>query len=158
IMTSMIGGGPDVYMLGTTWVGQFASMGTLTRLDELAARDQFPFSDYFEEYAQIGHVPGFKEHDPHWYGMPFIADTRLLFYDKQIFDHYKVPYPHDSMTWNELKERAIATTGVDPVTEKRTYGYIIDGQDGVFQYMGFLYQNGGRFYNETETRAALDDK
>ncbi|RMH59196.1 MAG: extracellular solute-binding protein, partial [Candidatus Hydrogenedentota bacterium] len=49
-------------------------------------------------------------------------------------------------------------TGIDPKTGQKTWGYVIKGQDPVFQFMGFLYQNGGEFYNEEETEATFNSR
>lgn len=156
IMTSMIGEGPDVYMLGSTWVGQFVAKETIEDLTPYVEKEGFDFSKFYDSYCKMAYHRDPKTGIVRCWGIPWVADTRILAYDKQIFRHYGVAPPHDGMTWEELEQKAKATTGVDPVTGKETYGYMVQGFDPVFMYMGFLYQNGGRFYTEDETRSALD--
>jgi multiple sugar transport system permease protein len=156
IMTSMIGEGPDVYMLGSTWVGDFVLKGTLENLDPYIAKNPYPFDKFHERYVQMSYIRDRVSGETHCYGLPWVADCRILGYDKAIFDHYKVPYPTDDMTWEDFVARAKATTGTDPVTGNPTYGFMLKGADPTFPYMAFLYQNGGSFYNAEETRSMLD--
>ncbi|MFD0620935.1 ABC transporter substrate-binding protein [Paenibacillus sp. GCM10027629] len=44
-------------------------------------------------------------------GVPTFADTYTLFYNKEIFDMFGVPYPTDHMTWDETIELAKKMTG-----------------------------------------------
>lgn len=44
-------------------------------------------------------------------GVPTFADTITLFYNKEIFDMFGVPYPTDHMTWDETFELAKKLTG-----------------------------------------------
>lgn len=44
-------------------------------------------------------------------GVPTFADTYTLFYNKEIFDMFGVPYPTDHMTWDETIELAKKLTG-----------------------------------------------
>jgi multiple sugar transport system substrate-binding protein len=44
-------------------------------------------------------------------GVPTFADTYTLFYNKEIFDMFGVPYPTEHMTWDETFELAKKMTG-----------------------------------------------
>ncbi|WP_422659535.1 ABC transporter substrate-binding protein [Paenibacillus sp. EC2-1] len=44
-------------------------------------------------------------------GVPTFADTFTLFYNKEIFDMFGVPYPTDHMTWDETIDLAKKLTG-----------------------------------------------
>ncbi len=156
IMTSMIGEGPDVYMLGSTWVGQFVAKETIEDLTPFIEKEGFDFSKFYDKYCRMALHRDAKTGQSRCWGLPWVADTRILAYDKLIFKHYGIAPPHDDMSWEELLDKAQKTTGIDPVTGKETFGYMVQGFDPVFMYMGFLYQNGGRFYTEDESRSALD--
>ncbi|MEF3302727.1 ABC transporter substrate-binding protein [Paenibacillus sp. GYB003] len=56
------------------------------------------------------------------YGLPVNTNTLALFYNKDIFDKFGVPYPKEGMTWDELYD----------VAKKLTR------QEGGVQYRGFL--------------------
>ncbi|WP_256757792.1 ABC transporter substrate-binding protein [Cohnella sp. WQ 127256] len=45
------------------------------------------------------------------YGLPESSNPMALFYNKDIFDKFNVPYPTDGMTWDQLYELAKKVTG-----------------------------------------------
>jgi len=47
------------------------------------------------------------------YGLPVSNITMALYYNKDIFDKFGVPYPKDGMTWDELVELSHRVTRVD---------------------------------------------
>ncbi|TMV47366.1 extracellular solute-binding protein [Paenibacillus mesophilus] len=56
------------------------------------------------------------------YGLPVNTNTVALFYNKDIFDKFGVPYPKEGMTWDDMYDLA-----------KK-----LSRQDGGVQYRGFL--------------------
>ncbi|GAA4866332.1 hypothetical protein GCM10023310_52430 [Paenibacillus vulneris] len=40
------------------------------------------------------------------YGLPFVASTSVMYYNKDVFDKFGMPYPKDGMTWDEVYELA----------------------------------------------------
>ncbi|CAG7651728.1 ABC transporter substrate-binding protein [Paenibacillus allorhizosphaerae] len=40
------------------------------------------------------------------YGLPFVSSTSVMFYNKDIFNKFGVPYPKDGMTWEEVLDLA----------------------------------------------------
>ncbi|TNJ66779.1 extracellular solute-binding protein [Paenibacillus hemerocallicola] len=59
-------------------------------------------------------------------GLPYQMNSLVLFYNKDLFDKFGVPYPKDNMTWNETADIVRRTTR----------------QDGGVQYIGFGNQQG----------------
>lgn len=47
------------------------------------------------------------------YGLPAFIGTSGLYYNKDIFDRFGVPYPKDDMTWDEIYELAVKLTRQD---------------------------------------------
>jgi multiple sugar transport system substrate-binding protein len=45
------------------------------------------------------------------YGLPNTSNPIVLFYNKDIFDAFNVPYPTDGMTWDQVYELAQKVTG-----------------------------------------------
>ena len=45
------------------------------------------------------------------YGLPESSNPMVLFYNKDVFDKFNVPYPTDGMTWDQLYELAKQVTG-----------------------------------------------
>lgn len=56
------------------------------------------------------------------YGMTITCNPVLMVLDKEIFKNYEVEIPKDNWSLEDLKQAAEATTGIDPVTGKQTYG------------------------------------
>lgn len=67
-----------------------------------------------EEYAD------FSEYIP--YGLTIVVNPVLAVLDKQILENHGVDIPDASWTFEDLKEIAAKTTGIDPVTGEQTYG------------------------------------
>src|SRR6185369_8264340 len=68
---------PDVCQLGNTWIPEFATLGALQPLDRYVERSKtIDEKDFFPGLWKT------NELDSHVYGIPWYADTRLLFYRK----------------------------------------------------------------------------
>ncbi|MBN2446395.1 MAG: sugar ABC transporter substrate-binding protein, partial [Phycisphaerae bacterium] len=99
------------------------------------------------------------------YAIPISYAPFFVYYSKDLFDRYNVPYPDENWDWNDLLEKATALTrdvngrrpdqpGFDQ-TRVATYGFnLATWQHGV---EGFIRQNGGRLVNEDGTKVVADD-
>ncbi|MGR9049707.1 sugar ABC transporter substrate-binding protein [Halobacillus faecis] len=124
------GNGPDVVQLGTTWVPEFAEAGALLDL-----------SEYMEDYPNFAKENYFDgsvttmEHDDQVVGIPWYADTRVIYYRKDILK--EAGYEEAPKTWDELKDAAqtLADRGED------SYGLDIDRNDQITPFI-FAWQNG----------------
>ncbi|MDQ7909222.1 sugar ABC transporter substrate-binding protein [Phytohabitans sp. ZYX-F-186] len=86
---------PDVSMLGTTWMGEFAKTGALDPTPEgTVAR-----GDFFPGAWDTTVVDGTS------YGVPWYVETRLIYYRKDLAAKAGVSAP---TTWDELKSFATA--------------------------------------------------
>ena len=86
---------PDVCQLGNTWIPEFGTLGALEPLDSYIQRLKVHRS------AKII-FPGLwktNEVDSHVYGIPWYADTRLLFYRKDMLA--KAGWTKPPRTWTE---------------------------------------------------------
>ncbi|TNJ63851.1 extracellular solute-binding protein [Paenibacillus hemerocallicola] len=59
------------------------------------------------------------------YGLPAFVGTSGLYYNKDLFDKFAIPYPKEGITWDELYELAVKLTR----------------KDGDVQYYGFANDN-----------------
>ncbi|MFF8381816.1 extracellular solute-binding protein [Streptomyces sp. NPDC015661] len=86
---------PDVALMGA--YSDFAAQGNLYPADEvLSVRAE---ANFLRPLADAGSVGGSL------YGLPFVASSRLLFYNEELFDKAGAKPPQ---TWSELKEAAEA--------------------------------------------------
>ncbi|MBD2864167.1 ABC transporter substrate-binding protein [Paenibacillus oceani] len=67
------------------------------------------------------------------YGLPIGNSSAALFYNKDLFDKFGVPYPKDGMTWDETYELAKRMTRQDG-------GKLYRGMTFSFQHMALLNQ------------------
>jgi multiple sugar transport system substrate-binding protein len=85
---------PDVCQLGNTWIPEFATLGALEPLDRYIERSKsVDKEDYFAGLWKT------NELDSHVYGIPWYADTRLLFYRKDLLA--KAGWNSPPRTWSE---------------------------------------------------------
>lgn len=132
IITSIAAGNaPDVAELGTDWVPQFSSSGVLQDLtDELApVKDQFFL---WEPVTYRGRL----------YGLPWLAGTRILFYNRELFARARLNPDRPPTTWEELLQAAKAVDALGP----EVYGFGIHVGEPYApwqEFMPFAWGNGG---------------
>ena len=93
------GTAPDVVMIDSVWIAEFANAGFLVPLDELDA--DWTHNEYANDL-----YPAFVEANSfggHFYGLQVEADLSLLWYRKDWFDAEGLTPPTD---WNELLSTA----------------------------------------------------
>ncbi|MCT2583182.1 sugar ABC transporter substrate-binding protein [Actinophytocola gossypii] len=124
---------PDVTMLGTTWVGEFAKTGALDVVPpDLVAED-----DFFPGAWETGVVDGTS------YSVPWYVETRLLFVNKAVAEKAGVTEP--PTTWDGLKQ---AVRDLRERGGARWGTYLQPGQMGAWQtFMPFVWQNGGEIHD-----------
>lgn len=137
----IMGNEADVYQ--APGIAALSSQGLLEPLEEYISRDNYDLSVYLD-----GQMDGWLAMSPddeelEIYGLPMIADTRFMMYDKQIFDDFGVPYLSDSPTLEEVFEAGKAMTGINPVTGEMNYGFYYDGKDAGDTLMNFNEYYGG---------------
>ncbi|WP_284645253.1 ABC transporter substrate-binding protein [Paenibacillus silviterrae] len=55
------------------------------------------------------------------YGLPISLNYHALYYNKDIFDKFGVPYPTDGMTWDQVLQLSKKVTGMDNGTQIRGF-------------------------------------
>ncbi|BAS25883.1 extracellular solute-binding protein [Limnochorda pilosa] len=103
ISTALITGeGVDVFQAGTTWNPQFAATGGVSRIDinEFGGPEAFMAAN-LESTTYKGN----------YYGVPWFAETRALFYNKDMFAAAGVEPPQTYDELVEVGKRLVATHG-----------------------------------------------
>lgn len=103
ISTAIITGeGVDVFQVGTTWNPQLAATGGLTQLeiDEFGGADAFMAAN-LESTTYKGD----------YYGVPWFAETRALYYNKDMFEAAGVEPPQTYEELVEVGQKLIDTHG-----------------------------------------------
>jgi multiple sugar transport system substrate-binding protein len=85
---------PDVCQLGNTWIPEFEMLGALEPLDTRVAKSAVVRpDDYFPGVWETNRVEG------RVYGVPWYADTRLLFYRRELLA--EAGWNEPPKTWSE---------------------------------------------------------
>jgi multiple sugar transport system substrate-binding protein len=87
--------------------------------------------------------------------IPMNMSSLEVYYNKDLFDRAKVPYPKDGWTWDDFLADAKAITALSTPDEK-IYGVGIDPQ--LIRLAPFVWQNGGDIVDDLThpTRLTLD--
>lgn len=133
---------PDVTLVGTTWMGEFAQAGGLDPLPE----DLVSSSDFFEGAWGSTEVGGTS------YGVPWYVETRVLYYRKDLAQ--KAGWDEPPATWDELKQ---FTTDLQDKGGAEYGIQLPAGGTGSWQTMlPFAWSNGAGVTNEDGTEYTLD--
>lgn len=127
------GRAPDIAQTGS--YAQYAAQGKLYRADELLS---IPTQAAFiPALANAGTVHRIQ------YGMPFVASTRVLFYNKDLFKRAGIPGA--PKTWRELKTdaRALKRTGV-----AIPYALPLGPEEPQAETLNWLLSGGGGYTDE----------
>lgn len=133
---------PDVTLVGTTWMGEFAQAGGLEPTPEGLVDE----SDFFEGpwgSTVVGDTS---------YGVPWYVETRVLYYRKDLAE--KAGWSQAPQSWEELKQFA------QDLEKKAGVEYGLDlqpGQTGSWQtVLPFAWSNGASVTNDDGTEYTVD--
>lgn len=153
IVVAMANGrAPDICELGSTWMGKFMGEGALIEVTD-------KFIDLKPDYMMW--EPATL--DGKLYGMPWLAGTRVLFYNRQLFRQAGLNPDLPPQTWNDFLD---AAKKIHNPAEGR-YGFGMNAGEGHILYkkfMPFVWGNGGRIlddngnfvFDSPQTRQALE--
>jgi multiple sugar transport system permease protein len=112
--------------------------------DELELNDVYPIT--MQPFA----------FEKHLYGLPYSICPFVMFYNKDLFQKYNVPFPDETWTWQDMRKAAIRLT------------HDVD-RDGVIDEFGLamnlwtdplysiIFQNGGKILSDDGKSVAFDD-
>ena len=141
IVNAIAGGeGPDVTMIGTTWMGEFAQLGGID-----ATPSNIDPSQFFEGAWDTTVVDGTS------YGVPWYVETRLVYYRTDLAEEGGVTEP--PANWDDLKALAEGIQGAGA-----EYGINLQpGGTGAWQtFMPFFWQAGGEIMDADGAAFTLD--
>ncbi len=135
---------PDVFQVGAEYVGGLAYRGMAQPLDDrIAAWGQK--DDFFPASWNTCVYQGKT------YGLPYLSAPRALLYRKDLLAQAGLARPPD--TWEELAAAAQKLTR----RENNTIAFAGMNLPVSWQvYVEFLWENGGRIFNDAGTRSELD--
>ncbi|WP_028551600.1 ABC transporter substrate-binding protein [Paenibacillus sp. UNC451MF] len=100
----------DLYTEFQGYLGNLIQVGLLEDITPYAKKNNIDLNRFdpiyinaLKEYSDKGEV----------YGLPYYRQANALYYNKDIFDKFGVPYPTDGMTWEDTIELARKVTRQD---------------------------------------------
>lgn len=135
---------PDVIFINNQYLPVYANAGVL---EDLSNQDvSFSYDEFYPESLRALSWSG------KLYAVPRDVSTLLIFYNKDIFDRYNVPYPKKNWTMDEFLITAQKLTHRPDV-----FGISFD-EEPLF-YLPYLTVNGGGFesgvFEKPESRSSL---
>ncbi len=122
----LMSGEADVYQV--PGIASFAAQDLLEPLAPYIEKENYDLNNYID-----GQINGWKAMSPsdeelEIYGLPVLGDTRVIVYDKKLFDDWGVEYLSEEPTIDEIVEKAAKMTGKNPVTGEQNYGVYYRGK------------------------------
>ena len=127
------------------------AQGTITMMDLtsfIEKEDAFDLADFYPGVMDFFRMEGKT------LAIPTGVDVNVLYYNKDLFDRYGVPYPEAGWTWDDFLDTAIALS--DPKASVYGFGANPDGWD----YVSIIYSQGGQLVDDLQepTRTMFDDQ
>ncbi len=91
-------------------------------------------------------------HEGRVYGFPTNVAVNCIWFNKDIFNRYRVPYPKGPWTWEEFIKVAQRLTVRDANGRITQFGFLCDW----WNWQQFVLQWGGRLYTPDGTRCVID--
>jgi len=151
ITVELVGSGTgdaDVFVNSHFALSELREQGNVLSLDPFIQQDtSFDLSAFYP-----GTVEALTSEGEVW-AIPAGADMLVMFYNRDLFDQYGVPYPETGWTWDDFLDRALALR--DP--DASVFGYAPTNR--LLDSLSFIYQHGGRIFDDLQnpTRTTFDD-
>ncbi|MBN2472018.1 MAG: sugar ABC transporter substrate-binding protein [Anaerolineae bacterium] len=152
VSTQIAGGvGADLYWMDQNHMA-LAAEGVLLGLNDcLANAEPNTAGDVNDYYPGILSV---NEFDGEIYGLPWIAQPVVTFYNRALFDAAGIDYPAEGWTWDDFIEIAKALTqDTDGDGEIDQWGFTANTWPPFYPW---VWQAGGELINEDFTEAPID--
>jgi multiple sugar transport system substrate-binding protein len=154
VKTQIAGGtGADMYWIDQNNMalaseGIFYPVDTCEAVSSAAPQTAGDLSDYYPGILSV------NRYEDHVYGLPWIAQPVVLYYNRGLFDAAGMEYPQAGWTWDDFTSMATALTlDTDGDGELNQWGFTNNGWPPPFI---FVWQAGGELINADFTAAPID--
>lgn len=152
--TMILSSEADVYQV--PGIAALVEQDLLEPLQPYIDKDKYDLDIYLDGQVDGWKVAGLNDSEPQIYSLPLLGDTRIITYDKKLFDDWGVEYLSEAPTLEEIIEKSEKMTGTNPVTGEENYGLTFKGSDAadtvmnINEYLGGTWGTGYRM-NELKT-------
>jgi multiple sugar transport system substrate-binding protein len=152
IQTNLAGGtAADLIWLSQEYIAGYADKGVLLDISDRLAADTRPaakLDDYFPDVLQTAQYNG------RTYGLPWVAQPVMLYYNPKLFADAGVEVPNDNWTWDEFKtaaEKLTRDTNGDGSVD--VYGTAFNSWPPIHM---FIWQAGGEVISADRATSPID--
>lgn len=135
----------DVFMINGAYFSEVAPKGALMDLTGPLKEAGIDMTKYVAD-------PTVSTYNGKTYALPYELNMSAIFYNKDMFDAAKVPYPQAGWTWDDLLSKAKALTK----TEGGNTQWGFYSHPGVPLINSFITQNGGSILNADRTKSTFN--
>ena len=142
---------PDVFWMHSNTVQMYMENDILLDLTDYVAKDDaIDMSNYYEGIVNL-----YTRSDGNIYALPKDHDTIALLYNKAIFDQYKVEYPTEDWTWEDMYEAAKAIT---EGSNGEIYGMAMNTSNNQDGWYNFIYDYGAQVITDDHKGTTIGSK
>lgn len=137
---------PDVMFLEDIPI--YAGRGLLESLEPYIQRDDYDTTDFYPGLLRV------MTHQDSLYGLARDNDTKVIFYNKTLFDEARLSYPVCGWSWEDLRQTAMKLARKEN-GETKQYGFAYEPDKW---WRLWVWQNGGEVYDDDfgPTKTLLD--
>lgn len=153
IQTALAGGtSADLFWLSQEWIAGMAAQGALLDITDFLAGDTTHpaanLDDYFPDILKTAQYQG------RTYGLPWIAQPVVLYFNRALFDAAGVDYPTADWTWDDFVAAAAALTkDLDGDGKNDQWGFTMNGWPPPQM---FVWQAGGEVITADLSASPID--
>jgi multiple sugar transport system substrate-binding protein len=143
---------PDVFAMDAPLYLDWQSRGVLLNLQPYLDASPGLLDGFYPVTLQV------YKRDDGYYGLPRDFQTIVLYYNKDMFDAAKLPYPTDDWTLDDLRKAAkqlTKDTNGDGVTDQ--WGFAADLYDMELFWSEVLWSYGGSIISDDHSKTLLND-
>jgi len=143
------GDAPNIVGLWGPWAKQIANTPGVLPLNSFIAHDHYNVHQFYADNVSTFTVGG------KIIGLPADNDNLMVYYNKDLFRKYRVPFPKPNWTWAQM----VHTAQVLNHPSQKYYGFLmfVGNTEGVtWRWEPFLWQAGGHLTNSQHTKATFD--
>ncbi|MCD6459081.1 ABC transporter substrate-binding protein [bacterium] len=135
---------PDLFLMDTAWIVQFAASQWLEPLDQYFSHDKIDKSVFFKKIITLSDT-----YKNELIALPVYVDAGMLYYRKDLLNKYGFNNPPN--TWQELVDQSIKIQKKERRQNPNFYGFVWQGaqyEGLVCCFLEFAGSNNGGFINK----------
>lgn len=140
ILQCASGVGPDLFDFNNEEIGTYVESGVVWDVTDAAGKMGFSAEKDGWPKGRKTYTYGGRQ-----YGFPCNTGSQILIYNKNVFDHFGIPYPAGLMTWEDFVELAKkVNSATHPKSGEKGKIFACTG----FDWRTFFDTLGGQFFEE----------